>query len=168
MAGSRWCVCAAAALSLAIVAPPSSADVAPGDRVTGENVAKAKELISPGLEWCIEHGFPITVTDTKRVEWPRAYREATEKYAAQVKLSPHGLRVLDFSSTIAGPSAVRHLADFGAQVIKVESKVHPDGSRHSTPFAGGVKGINRSGYYAAYNAGKLSLALNMQLEKKRV
>ena len=77
MAGSRWRVCAAAALSLAIVAPPSSAGVAPGDRISGENVAKAKDLISPGLEWCIEHGFPITVTETKRIEWPRAYREAT-------------------------------------------------------------------------------------------
>jgi len=44
--------CAAAALSLAIIAPPSSADVTPGDRITGENVARAKDLISPGLEWC--------------------------------------------------------------------------------------------------------------------
>jgi benzylsuccinate CoA-transferase BbsF subunit len=78
-----------------------------------------------------------------------------------------GLRALDFSSTIAGPSAVRHLADFGAQVIKVESKVHPDGSRSATPFAGGIKGINRSGYYAAYNAGKLSMALNMQVPAAR-
>ena len=37
-----------------------------------------------------------TRTETKRIEWPRAYREATEKYAAQVKLSPDGLRVLDY------------------------------------------------------------------------
>ena len=97
MSGSRcWRVCAAAALSLAIVAAPSSADVAPGDRITGENVAKAKDLISPGLEWCIEHGFPITVTETKRIEWPRAYREATEKYSGQVKLSPDGLHVLNY------------------------------------------------------------------------
>jgi benzylsuccinate CoA-transferase BbsF subunit len=78
-----------------------------------------------------------------------------------------GLRVLDLSSTIAGPSATRHLADFGAQVIKVESRVHPDGSRFATPFAGGIRGINRSGYYAAYNAGKLSMALNMQLPQAR-
>src|SRR5919197_132825 len=97
VSGSRcWRVCAAAALSLAIVAAPSSADVAPGDRITGENVAMAKDLISPGLEWCIEHGFPITVTETKRIEWPRAYRGATEKYSGQVKLSPDGLHVLNY------------------------------------------------------------------------
>jgi benzylsuccinate CoA-transferase BbsF subunit len=78
-----------------------------------------------------------------------------------------GLRVLDLTSTVAGPSAIRHLADFGAQVIKVESETHPDNSRSSTPHAGGVKGINRSGYYAAYNAGKLSMSLNMQAPAAR-
>ncbi len=74
-----------------------------------------------------------------------------------------GVRVLDLTSTIAGPSALRHMADFGAQVIKVESSVRPDGSRWSTPFAGGVKGINRSGYYSNFNAGKISMSLNMQI-----
>ena len=78
-----------------------------------------------------------------------------------------GLRVIDFSTTVAGPSAVRHLADFGAQVIKVESSVHPDTIRAGTPYAGGVAGINRSGYFSAYNAGKLSLALNLQKPRAR-
>jgi crotonobetainyl-CoA:carnitine CoA-transferase CaiB-like acyl-CoA transferase len=74
-----------------------------------------------------------------------------------------GVRVLDLTSTIAGPSALRHMADFGAQVIKVESSVRPDGARWSTPHAGGVKGINRSGYYSNFNAGKISMSLNMQI-----
>ncbi|HEY8489890.1 MAG TPA: CoA transferase [Dehalococcoidia bacterium] len=78
-----------------------------------------------------------------------------------------GLRVLDFGTTVAGPSAARHLADFGAQVIKIESQVHPDTLRVGTPYAGGVRGLNRSGYFAAYNAGKLSLALNLQKPEAR-
>jgi len=73
-----------------------------------------------------------------------------------------GIRVIDFSTTVAGPSAVRHLADFGAQVIKIESLAHPDTLRAATPYADRVAGVNRSGYFAAYNAGKLSLSLNMQ------
>jgi len=35
-----------------------------------------------------------------------------------------GLRVVDASTVIAGPTAARYLGDFGADVIKVE---HPDG-----------------------------------------
>jgi benzylsuccinate CoA-transferase BbsF subunit len=78
-----------------------------------------------------------------------------------------GIRVIDLTSTIAGPSALRHLADYGAQVVKVESEAHPDGSRWSTPHAGNQKGLNRSGYYAAYNAGKISLSLNMRLPEAK-
>ena len=55
------------------------------------------------------------------------------------------------------------LADFGAQVIKIETSHHLDTLRLGTPYAEGVPGPNRSGYYAAYNAGKLSMALNLKI-----
>ena len=44
----------------------------------------------------IKRGFPITISETKRVEWPTAYKEATEKYAPQVKLSADGLTVQNY------------------------------------------------------------------------
>ena len=81
---------AALALTATMLAPPARADVTVGDKITDANIDKVKDLISPGLEWCIKHGFPMTIGETKRVEWPRAYKEATEKYSAQVKLTADG------------------------------------------------------------------------------
>lgn len=78
-----------------------------------------------------------------------------------------GIRVIDFGTTVAGPTAARHLADFGAQVIKIESQVHPDTLRVGTPYRDGQPGLNRSGYFGAYNAGKLSMALNLQTGEAR-
>jgi hypothetical protein len=42
--------------------------------------------------------------ETKTVEWPKAYKEATEKYAAQVKLSPDGLRVQNYVAGLPFPN----------------------------------------------------------------
>src|SRR5437764_5391399 len=41
-----------------------------------------------------------------------------------------GLVVLDLATIFAGPSACRHLADFGADVVKVERPDAGDGARH--------------------------------------
>ena len=72
-----------------------------------------------------------------------------------------GLRVLDFSWVVIGPMTTRYLSDYGASVVRVESAHRPDVIRNSLPFAGDRPGINRSGYWANYNSGKQSLALNM-------
>jgi len=92
--GRSWCV--TMALVLSALGASVHADVAPGDKINATNVAKAKDLISPGLEWCIKRGFPITVVESKRVEWPKAYKEATEKYSQQVKVSADGLTVSNY------------------------------------------------------------------------
>src|SRR3989442_115222 len=88
--------CWLTALFAAMLATPAAADVAPGDVITAQDVDKVKDLVSPGLAWCIRHGWPITVVEPKRIEWPRAYREATEKYATQVRLSRDGLRMENY------------------------------------------------------------------------
>jgi len=80
-------IIAALALSAAIAA---RADVQSGDEITKENVDKVRDLVSPGVAWCVEHGMTMKIIPTKRVEWPRAYREATEAHSAQVKLAADG------------------------------------------------------------------------------
>src|SRR5262245_59118697 len=95
----------AALLVGATWASVAAADVAPGDKINASNVDKVKDLISPGLEWCIKRGFPLTIVETKRVEWPKAYKEATEKYAPQVKLSADGLKVENYVAGQPFPNA---------------------------------------------------------------
>jgi Protein of unknown function (DUF1329) len=100
-----WLSCAAAmTLAILVGVAPATADVASGDKIGSDNVDKLKGLISPGMEWCIKHGWPITITDTKRVEWPQAYKEATEKYSGQVKLSPDGLKVENYVAGLPFPN----------------------------------------------------------------
>jgi len=72
-----------------------------------------------------------------------------------------GVKVLDFSATVLGPTVTRYMADHGATVVKVESINHPETTRTATPFAGRQEGINRSGYFATHNAGKLGLSLDL-------
>src|SRR5207302_7639684 len=87
---------AAVVLTLSLLGPAVRADVMPGDKITDQNMDKAKDLMSPGMEWCVKRGFPMTIVEPKRIEWPKAYKEATEKYSGQVKLAPDGLSVQNF------------------------------------------------------------------------
>jgi len=72
-----------------------------------------------------------------------------------------GLKVVDLTWLISGPIACRFLANFGAEVIKVESQMAPDNIRLTTPFKDNVSGVNRSTTFANYNSDKHSLSLNL-------
>src|SRR5438552_17644008 len=52
-----------------------------------------------------------------------------------------GLRVIDFSTTVAGPWATRLMADCGAEVIKIEAAGDGDVLRHTPPVAGGLSPV---------------------------
>src|SRR2546430_9433083 len=67
-----------------------------------------------------------------------------------------GLRVLDFSTTIAGPHCTRMLADMGAEVIKVES-AEGETMRTRPPVRNGF-----STAFGQLNAGKKSLVLDLK------
>ena len=75
-----------------------------------------------------------------------------------MKRALEGIRVLDFTHFVAGPWATSLLADFGADVIKVEDPASGDGSRHlDRAFGPGM-----SSYFVGMNRGKRSLALDLK------
>jgi crotonobetainyl-CoA:carnitine CoA-transferase CaiB-like acyl-CoA transferase len=78
-----------------------------------------------------------------------------------------GIKVADFSWVGVGPIVARHLADFGATVVRVESSTRPDTLRLAPPFRDGQPGIDRSAFGAAFNTNKLGLALNLRLPAAR-
>ncbi|MDA1004190.1 MAG: CoA transferase, partial [Chloroflexi bacterium] len=82
-----------------------------------------------------------------------------------------GIRVLDLSWIIAGPLAARLLADFGADVIKIESRERPDVGRSNRLYPGLPEEIysdpDVGGYFHDANAGKRSLTLDLGCDEGR-
>ncbi len=68
-----------------------------------------------------------------------------------------GVRVLDFTRVLAGPSASLALADLGAEVIKIEPPGSGDETRSFPPFRDG-----ESHYYLAINRGKKSIVIDLK------
>lgn len=68
-----------------------------------------------------------------------------------------GLRVLDLGVIVVGAETGRLFADMGAEVVKVENKAFPDGSRQS------FDGAPISAGFAMGHRNKLSLGLNLRV-----
>ncbi len=75
-----------------------------------------------------------------------------------------GVRVLDLTRVLAGPWATQNLADFGAEVIKVERPGQGDDTRGwGPPFLKDREGRDTAdaAYYLACNRGKKSVTLDI-------
>jgi len=68
----------------------------------------------------------------------------------------HGKRVLDFTWMLAGPYATRLLADFGAEVIKVQSRLTATGAEQ-----------NDTSYFNTWNRNKLGITLDLSRQEAR-
>jgi benzylsuccinate CoA-transferase BbsF subunit len=78
-----------------------------------------------------------------------------------------GLRVIDFTWVGVGPLLTKYLADFGAEVIRIESRTRPDSLRHAPPFVEGKPGIERSGHFLNLNTSKQHVTLNLNRPQGR-
>lgn len=72
-----------------------------------------------------------------------------------------GIRVLDLSRVLAGPWSGQILADYGADVIKVERPGGGDDTRAWGPPWWGDPAARMSSYYISANRGKRSIAIDI-------
>lgn len=74
-----------------------------------------------------------------------------------------GIKVLDLSRVLAGPSSTQILADLGAEVIKVERPVVGDETRHWNPpsFIDEKSGEQTAAYFATVNRNKKSITVDI-------
>jgi len=73
-----------------------------------------------------------------------------------------GLKVLDLSRLLPGPFCSMVLADYGAEVLKIEAPGEGDYLRSWAPLVDGV-----SAFFIAVNRNKRSLTLNLKEEEGR-
>jgi crotonobetainyl-CoA:carnitine CoA-transferase CaiB-like acyl-CoA transferase len=73
------------------------------------------------------------------------------------------IRVLDLTRVLAGPWATQMLADFGAEVIKIEKPGEGDDTRGwGPPFLKNPDGtLGDAAYFQSANRGKWSVAIDM-------
>jgi Protein of unknown function (DUF1329) len=76
-----------AMLMVFAMSPRSSAEVKPGDFINPDNATKVKDFLSPGVYYKVVNGMSMKIVPTERVDWPPPYKDATEKYSGQVRLS---------------------------------------------------------------------------------
>jgi alpha-methylacyl-CoA racemase len=78
-----------------------------------------------------------------------------------------GIRVLDLSRLLPGGFCSLLLADFGADVLKVEDTGMGDYVRWSPPYHEGADDSTKSALFLALNRGKRSIRLNLKEEAGR-
>ncbi len=81
-----------------------------------------------------------------------------------------GLRILDLSRVLAGPTCTQLLGDLGADVIKIERPNAGDDTRHwGPPWLRDVDGNEtaESSYYLSANRGKRSVTIDISSEEGR-
>src|SRR5437867_13430561 len=81
---------------LLLAVPPLAADVRPGEVLTKDDVPRLGSLVSPSIEWILRRGATVKIAAPRPIGWPKAYQEATEKYAGQVQLAADGLSILHY------------------------------------------------------------------------
>ena len=82
-------------------------------------------------------------------------------------LALEGVRVIEIATDVAGPFCGKLLADYGAEVIKIEPPGDGDPSRRAGPFPDGLAHLEKSALFLHLNTNKSSVTLDLESESAR-
>ncbi len=92
---------------------------------------------------------------------------ASDPPAAAGSLPLSDVRILDFMWALAGPVGTRMLADYGAEVVRVESARRHDPIRGGRPFVDRRFGMETGALFHGANASKWMLGIDLSTPKAR-
>jgi crotonobetainyl-CoA:carnitine CoA-transferase CaiB-like acyl-CoA transferase len=98
-------------------------------------------------------------TEEVLAEHRQPARERYESGGDETSPALAGVKVLDFMWVVAGPTATRNLADYGATVVRIESSKRIETARTIGPNVNGEQAVD-SGAFFHHNAGKLGVTLD--------
>src|SRR4029434_1294031 len=85
-----------------------------------------------------------------------------EESKTMSKFPLEGIRVIELTTGAAGPTVARVLCEFGAEVIRCETRLRGDGHRGEDPAK-----WNKNPDFMKLQRGKKSFTVNMQTDKGR-
>ena len=100
-------------------------------------------------------------------DWSTADRPSAPSTDEKRSLPLAGVKILDFMWAMAGPAATRMLADYGADVIRVESMTHPDAVRTGRPYVDRIVGNENASLFHGCNASKMMLGIDLAKPESR-
>jgi len=74
---------------------------------------------------------------------------------------------VEWTQAINGPWTGAYFADFGAEVIKIESTRYPEMARTSSPYKDDIPGYDRSITFNTFNSSKKSFTVNLREPRGR-
>jgi hypothetical protein len=95
----------------------AQAGVQPGDAISAQNADKVQDLVSPGVYYMVKHDMRMHIVPSERVDWPPPYKEATEKYSAQVRLTADHRSLIGYAAGQPFPLIDSNDPDVAEKVI---------------------------------------------------
>lgn len=120
-------------------------------------------LEDPPLSTVVQFWFDRPETDSKKEPEQEDEQQKEQQKGTQKRKPLEGLKVVDLTSALNGPFCTMILADYGAEVLKIE----PVGGEQCRTWGPLDEKSGESGFYNYVNRNKKGATLNLKSEKGR-